>query len=131
MNFWVYVAYDMSDRVLYVGQTSDLTRRMRQHDARSLWMRDASYIQVTRVGSRLEALALESRRIHALQPLHNSVCKQRRQMRAIGTMVSIGVVAREFGVSTDTVRNWEAQGRIKSIRTLGGQRRYDIAQVAS
>lgn len=43
--------------------------------------------------------------------------------------VAIGKVAEELGVSIETVRNWERQGHIKSERTNGGHRRYDLNQV--
>ena len=32
--------------------------------------------------------------------------------------------ARLLGVSIETIRRWDAAGQIKSIRTLGGQRRF-------
>lgn len=41
----------------------------------------------------------------------------------------IGDAARMLGVSVVTVRRWEADGRIKSIRTPGGQRRFEIEEV--
>ena len=45
----------------------------------------------------------------------------------------IGEAARLLGVSVETVRRWERQGRITPARrTLGGQRRFlrdDIAKI--
>jgi predicted site-specific integrase-resolvase len=41
--------------------------------------------------------------------------------------VSISVAAKALGVSTSTLRRWEAGGRPTPIRTGGGQRRYDLA----
>lgn len=35
-----------------------------------------------------------------------------------------GEVARLLGVSTKTLSRWSAEGKIASIRTLGGHRRY-------
>jgi excisionase family DNA binding protein len=32
--------------------------------------------------------------------------------------------ARQLGISADTLRRWENEGRIESTRTAGGQRRY-------
>lgn len=43
--------------------------------------------------------------------------------------LSIGDVARMAGVTVATVRNWEKAGKIASIRTPGGQRRFEIADV--
>jgi predicted site-specific integrase-resolvase len=41
--------------------------------------------------------------------------------------VSISVAAAALGVSTSTLRRWEATGRLTPARTEGGQRRYDLA----
>lgn len=41
--------------------------------------------------------------------------------------VSIGKTARELGVSPETLRRWEAAGKIRPERTPGGHRRYDLA----
>ncbi|HUD01171.1 MAG TPA: IS607 family transposase [Rhabdochlamydiaceae bacterium] len=42
---------------------------------------------------------------------------------------SIGKAAKELGVSKDTLRRWEAVGKIKSERTPRGHRRYDLAKL--
>ena len=39
--------------------------------------------------------------------------------------VSIGEAARELGVTPETLRRWEAQGKIEVERTPKGHRRYD------
>ena len=44
--------------------------------------------------------------------------------------LSIGVAARELNVSVDTLRRWEAEGKIQSTRTLGGQRRYSPDEIS-
>jgi excisionase family DNA binding protein len=43
--------------------------------------------------------------------------------------LSIGDAARLLGVSIRTVRRWEAQGRIRAVRTGGGHRRFPVAEV--
>ena len=43
--------------------------------------------------------------------------------------VPIGTAAVALGVSVDTLRRWETEGRIKSTRTLGGQRRYSPTEI--
>lgn len=43
--------------------------------------------------------------------------------------VNIGRAARELGVSRDTLRRWEAAGKIEVERTAGGHRRYDLAKL--
>ena len=40
--------------------------------------------------------------------------------------VSISTAAQALGVSTSTLRRWEASGRLTPARTEGGQRRYDL-----
>jgi predicted site-specific integrase-resolvase len=42
-------------------------------------------------------------------------------------LVPIGAAANALGVSTSTLRRWEAAGRLAPTRTEGGQRRYDVA----
>ena len=44
-------------------------------------------------------------------------------------MLPIGTAARLLGVSVDTVRRWERDGKIKSRRTAGGQRRFPRAEI--
>ena len=43
--------------------------------------------------------------------------------------VSIGRAAQELGVSRDTLRRWEAAGKIQVERTPNGHRRYDLAKL--
>jgi predicted site-specific integrase-resolvase len=43
--------------------------------------------------------------------------------------VGIGRAASEIGVSRDTLRRWEAAGKITVERTPSGHRRYDLAQL--
>lgn len=41
----------------------------------------------------------------------------------------ISQAAKELGVSVDTLRRWEAAGKIEAERTPGGHRRYDLAKL--
>ena len=43
--------------------------------------------------------------------------------------ISIGKLALELGVSKDTLRRWEAVGKISSERTPRGHRRYDLHKI--
>ncbi|HEY9654291.1 MAG TPA: IS607 family transposase [Crinalium sp.] len=43
--------------------------------------------------------------------------------------VGIGQAAAELGVSRDTLRRWEAAGKITVDRTPSGHRRYDLTQL--
>ncbi|WP_442870394.1 MerR family transcriptional regulator [Aneurinibacillus sp. Ricciae_BoGa-3] len=40
-------------------------------------------------------------------------------------------MAEAVGVTVDTVRHWEKEGKIKSERTSGGHRRYNLGHVLS
>lgn len=42
----------------------------------------------------------------------------------------IGQAAELLGLGIDTLRRWEADGRLATIRTSGGQRRVPIAEVS-
>jgi excisionase family DNA binding protein len=44
-------------------------------------------------------------------------------------LVSIGKAAKILGVSEITLRRWDAEGRLPSIKTQGGHRRYDISKL--
>lgn len=41
-------------------------------------------------------------------------------------LISIGELAELKAVSVDTIRRWEREGKIKSVRTDGGHRRYKL-----
>jgi len=43
--------------------------------------------------------------------------------------ITIKEAAKELGVAIETVRRWEAEGKLKVERTAGGHRRYDISQL--
>jgi putative resolvase len=43
--------------------------------------------------------------------------------------ISINEAAKVLGVHTDTLRRWEESGKIKPERTVGGHRRYDLAEL--
>lgn len=47
------------------------------------------------------------------------------------TYVRIGQAAQLAGVSIDTLRRWESQGKLTAARSLGGQRSYRVADIES
>lgn len=47
----------------------------------------------------------------------------------VPSMVSIGVAAKMLGVTVETIRQWERDGKIAATRTPGGQRRFASAEV--
>lgn len=46
------------------------------------------------------------------------------------TLIRVGQAAEMLGVSVDTIRRWDAEGRIQVERSDGGQRLVDLSEVA-
>jgi excisionase family DNA binding protein len=44
-------------------------------------------------------------------------------------LLSISKAAETLGVHAQTLRNWDKAGKLKSVRTLGGHRRYRLADI--
>ncbi len=42
---------------------------------------------------------------------------------------SLTKLTKLLGVSTKTIRRWEADGKIRSTRTEGGHRRFDVTKL--
>lgn len=49
---------------------------------------------------------------------------------APSTRVRVGQAAEMLGVSVDTIRRWDAEGRIRMERSDGGQRLVDLSEVS-
>ena len=47
-----------------------------------------------------------------------------------GTPLRVGQAAEMLGVSVETLRRWETEGRLRMERSLGGQRLVDIEEVS-
>ena len=47
-----------------------------------------------------------------------------RHTQSTEDLLPIGDAARLLGVSIETLRRWDRGGRISSVRTLGGHRRF-------
>jgi putative resolvase len=43
--------------------------------------------------------------------------------------IPISAATKALGVSTSTLRRWERSGKLKPARTVGGQRRYNLAEL--
>jgi len=52
-----------------------------------------------------------------------------RDAQVSEALLPIGEAAKMLGVSVDTIRRWEMDGKIAAIRTLGGQRRFRRAEI--
>lgn len=50
-------------------------------------------------------------------------------MQRLDDLLQIGEAAKLKGVSIDTLRRWEKSGKIQSVRTEGGHRRYRVADL--
>ena len=48
-----------------------------------------------------------------------------------GELLTTGAAAKRLGVSPQTLRRWESEGRITPRRTPGGDRRYNTADIES
>jgi molybdopterin-binding protein len=48
---------------------------------------------------------------------------------AKGTTLSIGEAAKQLGVSADTLRRWDAAGKLRTRRDAGNRRRVPISEV--
>jgi excisionase family DNA binding protein len=48
---------------------------------------------------------------------------------AVDDLLPIGDAARLLGVSVGTVRRWDTEGMIRSVRTPGGQRRFRRSEI--
>ncbi len=47
----------------------------------------------------------------------------------MSNLLTVSEAAELLGVSTKTIRRWETEGRIKSIRTEGGHRRFTVSNL--
>ena len=45
------------------------------------------------------------------------------------TLIRVGLAAEMLGVSVETLRRWESDGRLTTTRSEGGQRLVDLAEV--
>ena len=68
----LYRHFDASSRLLYVGVTSDLERRTKQHKAESRWYSEVCRTEVRIFADRAEAEAAEREEIRKSAPVHNA-----------------------------------------------------------
>ena len=45
------------------------------------------------------------------------------------TLISLNKASNLLGVSKDTLRKWDSEGKFKSIRTQGNHRRYKLSDI--
>lgn len=75
--FHVYTIWSGTTPV-YVGQTGNVARRLREHARGSYWYRNVTHISVVPCESRSEARRVEAHCIGKLRPLGNAHCNPRR-----------------------------------------------------
>jgi predicted GIY-YIG superfamily endonuclease len=93
----VYTAWgDRRSVPLYVGCTSNIHNRMTYHRSQSKWFPEMRHLETSESMPRIEALALERRRIRFMRPTHN---KQMNYHRIDPHVVTAGEAAIMFGVS--------------------------------
>lgn len=75
----IYSLYDSSDRLLYIGKTSNLTRRYKEHSTTQPWKSEIAYVRVQTVYCSRCASELELRRIREECPAYNVVGSQQNR----------------------------------------------------
>jgi len=48
---------------------------------------------------------------------------------SVEKFINIGQVSKIIGVNVQTVRRWDKENKIRSIRTPGGHRRYRLSDI--
>lgn len=135
--FCVYELVGRGDLSLYIGQTSSLDTRLRDH-AEKEWFSQVSRADVTECECYEEALRLETELIHQRSPVHNvqrpkalgiEVVYVRRHVDE-DRLLSSSEVARVLSVSNRTVARWVREGKlIPAYTTPGGQHRFNWGDV--
>ena len=67
----VYLVYDSSSQLLYVGVTCNLPQRMQAHRATSSWRGEVARLEARKYPTRDRAERVEARAISLLRPIHN------------------------------------------------------------
>lgn len=70
---WLYRLFDSEGRLLYVGVTDDVWRRVGEHERTQEWGDDIVRVKRQRYPGRAAALAAERRAIHIEKPVHNVI----------------------------------------------------------
>ena len=83
----IYSLFDSSGNLLYIGKTTNLTRRYKEHATTQPWKSEIAFVRVETVYCSRCAAAIEMRRIRQEQPPYNIVGTSRnkasrRQARA-------------------------------------------------
>jgi predicted GIY-YIG superfamily endonuclease len=69
----VYRAFDVSNTLLYVGVTCDITHRIYNHRTKSAWFGSADYVEFDVYPTKRKALDVEQDTIKTMSPLFNVI----------------------------------------------------------
>lgn len=86
MTAYVYRCFNKAGQLLYVGFTSNLSRRMSQHKAGSIWFHIVAKTDIAEFSTREEALAEERRAIYSERPLCNLHCNSAVDARLMDSL---------------------------------------------
>ena len=119
MSAVLYRAYDRADRLLYIGATVNLNRRLSQHRRQgSMWLPLAVTIESREYPTKADALKAEAAAIRAESPLFN-----------IDHNNGLAEAARVFSVKPQTIRRWIEAGQIKAVTLPSGHFRIPQAEI--
>lgn len=150
----VYSLVNKSGEAIYIGVSSDVTKRIKTHRSKPWW----DEVDTWKVTERMpypDAEQMEHEMIFAQKPRYNVASKDGRRAwemcrdawleapagrkRPHGERediapsplppLTVGQAAKRLGVTVATVRRWEREGKISAQRTPGGQRRFDRAEI--
>lgn len=73
--FCVYHVFDTSNRIMYVGCTSNIKTRFQMHKAKSPWFSEMARLRCRWFAAKSQALSFEERQIGRLRPPFNKTCR--------------------------------------------------------
>lgn len=126
MSHFLYKMHSHGGSIIYVGITSDVKRRLKQH-AEKFWFGEVAWVETAQFETRAELEAAERELIASLKPKYNKTHNPKRVKdpgRSVSIdrkpgrreMVSIPQAAEYAGVCTRTIRRYISAGRITGYR---------------
>jgi len=120
-TFTLYRCYDAVGRLLYVGQTSDWTRRQLEHASRSAWWPEVERVEMRPGLGGDEARSAERLAIFGEQPIHNTQGKgippaDRMLPPTQVHFVSVTEAGLILGIGRSTVYQFAATGDLHLVK---------------